>query len=108
MSGALEITATATGLRVGLRVVPRASRTSVEGVRAGRVLIRVTAPPVDSAANEAVVAILAAALDLPRRAIRIVAGTSGRNKTVEISGLPEAQLRARLFREAGPPKVHGM
>lgn len=97
MSDVIEITATATGLRLGLRVVPRAPRTAVEGVRAGRLLIRVTAPPVDSAANEAVVAALASALDLPRRAIRITAGASGRNKTVEITGLTEAQLRARLF-----------
>lgn len=97
MNDALEITATATGLRLGLRVVPRAPRSAVEGVRAGRLLIRVTAPPVDSAANEAVVAVLASALDLPRRTIRIVAGASGRNKTVEIAGLTEAQLRARLF-----------
>jgi uncharacterized protein (TIGR00251 family) len=96
MSGPLDITTTATGLRLGLRVVPRAPRTAVEGVRNGRLLVRVTAPPVDSAANEAVVAALAHALDVPRRSIHIVAGATGRNKTVQIAGVTEAQVRARL------------
>lgn len=97
MSEPLDITATATGVRFGLRVVPRAPRSAIEGVRAGRLLVRVTAPPVDSAANEAVIAALAAALDLPRRSVALVSGAAGRNKTVEIAGLTAAQLRARLF-----------
>jgi uncharacterized protein YggU (UPF0235/DUF167 family) len=96
MSDTLDVTTTAAGVRLGLRVVPRASRTAIDGVRAGRLLVRVTAPPVDSAANDAAVAALAAALDLPRRFIRIVTGASGRNKTVEIAGVTEAQVRARL------------
>ncbi len=96
MTGPLTITVTATGIRVALRVMPRSPRTTIEGVRDGRLLIRVTAPPVDSAANDATVAALAAAFDLPRRSIRIVAGASARNKTAEITGLAEASLRARL------------
>lgn len=96
MTDPLAIVATRTGLRLDLRVMPRSPRTVIEGVRGGRLLIRVTAPPVDDAANEAVVAALAAALDLPRRAIRIVSGATARNKTVEIAGMREPQLRARL------------
>ncbi len=97
MNDALDITTTAAGLRLGLRVVPRASRTAVDGIRGGRLVIRVTAPPVDDAANAAVVAALADALDLPRRSIRLITGARGRNKTVEVTGLTEPQLRARLL-----------
>ena len=81
--------------RLEVRVTPRASRTRVE-VRDGRVLVKVTAPPVDSAANEAVQDALAAALDLPRRAIRIVHGRAGRNKLVEIAGIDDGELRRRV------------
>ena len=59
-------------------------------------VVRVTSPPVDGAANEAVIETLAAALELPRRSVRIVAGATGRNKTVEISDLDAATVRARL------------
>jgi uncharacterized protein YggU (UPF0235/DUF167 family) len=96
MSDGLAITTTASGIRFGLRVVPRASRTAIEGVRDGRLLVRVTAPPVDRAANDAVVAALADALDLPRRNIRLVSGATGRNKIVEVGGLTEAAARTRL------------
>jgi uncharacterized protein YggU (UPF0235/DUF167 family) len=97
MTEALAITATTGGVRLGVRVVPRSPRTAIEGVRAGRLLIRVTAPPVDRAANEAVIAALAAALALPRRSLSIVSGATGRNKTIDIAGLTEAQVLARVF-----------
>ena len=93
----LRVTATATGVRIDLRVMPRAPRTAIDGVRDGRLVIRVTAPPVDHAANDAVVEALADALDLPRGAIRIASGASARNKTAEVAGLNEAQVRARLL-----------
>lgn len=78
-----------------IRVQPRASRTAVE-VRDGRLLVRVTSPPVESAANEAVREALADTLDLPRRAIRIAGGEKSRNKKIEISGVDERTVRARL------------
>ena len=59
-------------------------------------VVRVTSPPVEGAANDAVIETLAAALDLPRRAVRIVTGATGRNKTVEISDLDASTVRARL------------
>ena len=96
MTAPLKVTTTATGVRIDLRVMPRSPRTAIDGVRDGRLVIRVTAPPVDQAANDAVVRALAAALDLPRRAIRIALGAGARHKTAEIAGLNEAQVRARL------------
>jgi uncharacterized protein (TIGR00251 family) len=71
--------------RVAVRVIPRSSKNVVEGERDGRLVVRVTAPPVDSAANDAVVETLAAAFGLPKRSITIVAGLRSKNKTVEIA-----------------------
>ena len=82
-------------MRLEIRVTPRASRTSV-AVREGRVLVRVTAPPVDSAANEAAEKALAESLGVPRRFVRIVRGHAGRQKLVEISGIDDAEIRRRL------------
>ena len=82
--------------RLDIRVIPRSPRNVVDGIRDGRVIVRVTSPPVEGAANDAVISTLAAALDLPRRSVRIVSGATGRNKTVEISDLDAAAVRARL------------
>jgi len=70
----------------------------VDGLRGDAVLIRLAAPPVDGAANEALVAFLADALALPRRSIRIVSGEKSRDKRVRIDGLDEAAVRDRLLR----------
>jgi uncharacterized protein (TIGR00251 family) len=79
-------------------VIPRAPRTRVDGTRAGAILIRLAAPPVDGAANDALVAFLAEALALPRRNIRIVSGEKSRDKRVEISGLDTQAALDRLLR----------
>jgi hypothetical protein len=78
--------------------MPRSPKNGIDGIRDGRILVRVTAAPVDGAANDAVVATVAAALDLPRRAVRVVHGDSSRNKTIEITGLDSATARARLVK----------
>jgi uncharacterized protein (TIGR00251 family) len=70
-------------------VIPRAPRTRVDGTRDGAVLIRLAAPPVDGAANDALIAFLADALELPRRNIRIVAGEKSRDKRVHVAGIDE-------------------
>jgi uncharacterized protein YggU (UPF0235/DUF167 family) len=92
----LRLSATAAGVRIDLRVIPRSPRDAVDGVRDGRLVVRVTAPPVDDAANEAVVVLLAQTLGVPRRMISIAAGATARNKTVVVSGLDAAAARARL------------
>ena len=63
-------------------------------------MVRVTAPPVDGEANDAVIRALAAALDLPRSAVQIVGGASGRNKTVEVLGMQTTEIGRRLGVEA--------
>ena len=80
-----------------IRVIPRAPRTRIDGTRGGAILIRLAAPPVDGAANDALVAFLSEALALPRRNIRVVSGEKSRDKRVEIEGLDEAAALARLL-----------
>ncbi len=84
------------GIRISLKVIPRSPRTGVDGVRDGRLLLRVTAPPVDSAANDAVVAVLADLLGVSKRSVRLVSGATGRNKIVEVDGVDAAAATTRL------------
>ena len=92
----VPVTSTADGVRIAVRVMPRSPRTAIDGVRDGRLVIRVTAPPVDAAANDAVVAMLASALSVPRRAVTITAGATSRNKTIAITGVTPTTVQARL------------
>lgn len=69
---------------IPIRVIPRAARTEVGGSRAGRVLVRVTAPPVEGKANKAVVAAIAESLGVPKGAVEIVRGAGSRDKTVRV------------------------
>jgi uncharacterized protein (TIGR00251 family) len=84
-------------LTIDVQVVPRASRTAVGGAVGDRLRVAVTAPPVDGAANAAVVAALAAAFEVRTRDVEIVRGETGRRKTVRIAGASEQSL-ARLRR----------
>lgn len=70
-------------VRFKVRVQPRASRTELAGFRDGVLRIRLQAPPVDGAANEALIAFLADELGVARRLLRIVSGSGSRNKVVE-------------------------
>jgi uncharacterized protein YggU (UPF0235/DUF167 family) len=71
---------------VAVRVIPRSRRDIVDGERAGRVLVRVTAAPVDGRANEAVCRVLAAHLALPARALTVIAGHRSRDKVIRVGG----------------------
>lgn len=88
--------------RLALRVVPRASRDVVVGYRMGALLVRVTAPPVDGAANEAVARVLSKRLGVAVRAVRIVGGQTSKSKVVEIEGLEVAEVWRRVGYD-GPP-----
>ena len=93
MSG-LAITVRGTAVRFSVRVQPRASRSEVDGLHGDALKIRVHAPPVDGAANEAVIEVLAEALAVPRRAITIVTGQTARTKVVEVEGVDVAAIEA--------------
>lgn len=80
-----------------MRVIPRARRDELAGMRDGRVLVRVTAPPVDGKANAAVCAAIAKAAGVPKGAVSVVRGHAARDKLVRIEGvLDERALRAAL------------
>jgi uncharacterized protein len=90
------ITATATGTLLRLRVQPRARIDRLEGLRDGSVRLRLTAPPVDGAANAACIAFLAETLGISRAQLQLQAGVKSRDKLVHITGLTPAQVAAAL------------
>ena len=85
-----------TGCILIVKATPRASRTEIVGAEAGWLRVRLQAPPVDGRANEALTEFLAEKLDLPRRAVSVLAGATGRLKKVHISGLSADAVRAKL------------
>lgn len=85
------------GCSITLRVLPRAGRTALAGTRGGALLVRVAAPPVEGAANDALVDFLAERLGIPRRAVRLVAGHRSRDKRVHVAGMAPAAAAARLI-----------
>jgi uncharacterized protein YggU (UPF0235/DUF167 family) len=84
-------------VELAVRLTPRGGRAGIDGVAeaGGRPVlkVRVTAPPVDDAANAALVAFLAGALAVPKSAIRLTAGHRARIKSLQIAG---PDLPARL------------
>jgi len=90
------VKATDGGATLSVRVQPRASRNQIEGVRDGALRVRLTAPPVDSAANQALVQLLAKTLGIPRGAITIIRGHKNRSKLLAIADLTPDEVAARL------------
>jgi uncharacterized protein (TIGR00251 family) len=79
-----------------VRLTPRGGRDSIEGWDGDVLRVRVRAAPVDGRANEALVRLLAAVLDVASSRVTIVAGASSRNKLVQIEGFADGDLRRRL------------
>jgi len=96
MSAPVYIRGCADGVMIDLHVVPRASKTRGCGAHGDRWKVQVAAPPVDGAANDAVVAYLSEVLDVTRGEVRIVAGATGRRKTVSIHGVSLEHVAGRL------------
>jgi uncharacterized protein len=86
-----------------VRVAPRASRNRIEGEHGGALKVRLTAPPVEGRANEALRRLLAEELDVPASAVRIVGGEMSRTKRVSVAGVSTAQVLA-LAAESGEQK----
>jgi uncharacterized protein (TIGR00251 family) len=90
------IKATSRGVELAIRVLPRARKTELAGTRGGVLLLRLAAPPVDGAANAALIEWLAGDLGVPLRAIRIVSGHRSRDKRVAIDGITVAHVTRSL------------
>jgi len=89
---------TSAGVELDVRVIPRAKRTEAAGLRNGALLVRLAAPPVDGAANTALVAFLASTLGVPSRAVQLLSGDRGRQKRILIAGAVVAQVESTLLR----------
>jgi uncharacterized protein (TIGR00251 family) len=87
---------TSTGSEIDIRIIPRAGRTDISGVRGGALLVRIAAAPVEGAANEALIRLLALQLDVAPRSLRIVAGAQSRRKRVAVDGMSADTVRERL------------
>lgn len=92
------IQSTADGVVLDVRVIPRAGKSGVAGTRGDALLVRLHAPPVEGAANAELVEVIAAALDVPKRAVSIVGGERARHKRVAVSGIGAASASERLRR----------
>ena len=82
--------------RFQVRVIPRSPREEFGGLRGSAVVVRLTAPPVDDAANRALIKMLSKTLDVPACDLSITAGHHSRDKTMRVVGLNATQLKQRL------------
>lgn len=79
-----------------VRLIPQAGREEIAGERDGRIVVRVTAPPVEGRANAALCRLLARRARVGLRRVSIVRGQSSRDKVVRVEGIDDAALRSRL------------
>jgi uncharacterized protein (TIGR00251 family) len=93
---AIQVIETADGLMLNLKVVPGSSRDRIAGEYASGLKVNVSTAPQRGAANEAVIALLAGALQIPAKNIRIVRGQTSARKQVLIQGMTVQTLRNRL------------
>lgn len=88
-----------------IRVIPRAGRSGFAGVRGGVLVVKLAAAPVDGAANDELIDLLATTLAIPRRDIALVSGARSRTKRIRIAGLDADVVLARLVPPAGGGKI---
>lgn len=97
----LDLRQDSDGVRLRVRVKPRASKSRVVGVREGALEVAVAAPPVDGEANAELVAFLAKRLGVGKSSVSVVSGDTGRNKLIRISGVDKDVLLRTLGVEVG-------
>jgi uncharacterized protein (TIGR00251 family) len=84
------------GLTFDIQVIPHASRAEIAGVQEGAFKVKVTAPPVEGAANEACIKLLARELGLKKSQMEISSGVKSRKKTVMIKDISKAELETKI------------
>jgi len=84
------------GVLLSVKVEPRASRNEIGDGQGAELKIKVTAPPVDAAANEAVLRLLADTLDCPRGSVQLIRGGTSRHKIILLRGMKPETVAARL------------
>ena len=88
----IQYTQDGRALTFSIRVVARASRTEIAGEHDGALRVKLAAPPVDGAANRALVRLLAKTFKLPQNAVEIVAGGTSKHKIIRVEGVDAAKL----------------
>ena len=88
--------AQADGVLLSVKLQPRASANEIGDALGNELRIKVTAPPVDAAANEALVKLLAQHLDCPRNRVELVRGHTSRHKTIKLYGLAPEDVAKKL------------
>jgi uncharacterized protein (TIGR00251 family) len=88
--------AQADGVLLSVKVQPRASRNEIGGALGNELRIKVTAPPVDAAANEALVRLLAEKLGCPRNCVELIRGPTSRHKVIKLHGFAVADVLEKL------------
>lgn len=91
------------GIILTVKVIPRAAKTCIAGMGDDAIRIRVKAPPVDNAANEALCDFLAATLGVRRGAVTVLSGAAARTKRVQIAGIGQLEALKRLGIPQLPP-----
>lgn len=84
------------GVTLAVKVTPRAPRNEIGEALGTELRVKVTAPPVDAAANEALIRLLAETFDCPRSRVQIVRGQTARHKLVKLHGLAATAVISRL------------
>jgi len=92
----LDIRQEKSGASFAVKVAPRASHNKISGVAGGALKVRLTAPPVDGAANQALVKLLAKALGLAKGKVRVIKGFKSRDKRILVEGLEPDQVTRLL------------
>jgi uncharacterized protein (TIGR00251 family) len=92
----LRVRETAQGLEVALHVVPRAKEHEISGVHNGALKVKVKAPPVDDAANRALIGFFSDLLGIPKSRLHILSGSKSRNKLLQIQNLPLRDFLERI------------
>jgi hypothetical protein len=90
------LTADSAGVTLTVRVVPRSSRNQIVGMENGALKIKLTAPPVEGAANAALIEFIAEWLSVRKSAVTIISGDKARRKVVRVTGVTAEQVKARL------------
>ncbi len=88
----LQIRETAAGLEVRLHVLPRSKCCEISGVYNGALKLKVTAPPVDDAANRAIIKYFSSLLDISKSGLAILSGQKSRDKILQIAGLSASKF----------------
>ncbi len=92
----LQINETQAGLTVRIHALPRAKFSEIAGLHNGALKVKITAPPVDDAANRAIIEFFSKLLGISRSSLKLLAGNKSREKILQIQGVSRSDFLARL------------